>query len=99
MNLFFFLVSFSKKWENNIFDEKLAFSFVYFQCGVPDGGLVPKSLYKEEYSDKSPEGPPLSINSEYQTSYVVRDYPHEVSLIFTLLTLLEIGRKLKQIEY
>lgn len=47
-------------------------------CGVPEGGLVPKSLYKEEYSDKSPEGPPLSINSEYQTSYVVRDYPHEV---------------------
>ena len=50
-----------------------------FQCDVPDGGLVPKSLYKEEYSDKLPEGPPLSIDSLYQTSYVVKDYPHEVS--------------------
>jgi len=39
---------------------------------------VPKSLYKEEYSDKLPEGPPLSIDSLYQTSYVVKDYPHEV---------------------
>ena len=50
------------------------------QCDVPEGGLVPKSLYKEEYSDKSPEGPPLSIDSLYQTSYVVKDFPHEVSL-------------------
>ncbi|XP_063444838.1 SEC14-like protein 1 isoform X1 [Mytilus trossulus] len=47
-------------------------------CDVPEGGLVPKALYKEEYSDKSPEGPPLSIDSLYQTSYVVKDFSHEV---------------------
>ncbi|KAK3091561.1 hypothetical protein FSP39_020820 [Pinctada imbricata] len=47
-------------------------------CHVPDGSLVPKSLYKEEFMDKSPEGPPLSIDSCYLTSHVVKDYPHEV---------------------
>lgn len=48
------------------------------QCDVPDGGLVPKSLYREEYQDKSPEGPPLSVDSCYNTSHVVKDFPHEV---------------------
>ncbi|XP_078316638.1 SEC14-like protein 5 isoform X2 [Crassostrea virginica] len=47
-------------------------------CDVPDGGLVPKSLYREEYQDKSPEGPPLSVDSCYNTSHVVKDFPHEV---------------------
>lgn len=51
---------------------------------MPDGGLVPKSLYKEEYQDKSPEGPPLSVDSCYNTSHVVKDFPHEVRNQHTL---------------
>lgn len=40
-------------------DEKYIPDFLggHCYCDVPDGGLVPKSLYKEEYQDKSPEGP------------------------------------------
>ncbi|XP_067673687.1 SEC14-like protein 5 isoform X1 [Haliotis asinina] len=46
-------------------------------CDVPDGGLVPKSLYQEELVDKSPDEPPLSVDSLYNTAHVVKDYPHE----------------------
>ncbi|KAJ8318370.1 hypothetical protein KUTeg_003461 [Tegillarca granosa] len=47
-------------------------------CDVPEGNMVPKSLYKEEFSDKSPDGPPLSTDSLYNTAHVVKDFPHEV---------------------
>ena len=55
--------------------------FIVFQCDVPEGGLVPKSLYREEYTDRSPDEPPLHIGeSLYMTSHVVKDYPHEVTV-------------------
>lgn len=48
-------------------------------CDVPEGGLVAKSLYREEYVDRSPDDPPLHIGeSLYMTSHVVKEYPHEV---------------------
>lgn len=48
-------------------------------CDVPEGSLVPKSLYKEEFMDRSPEEPPLNVDgSLYQTSYIIKDYPNEV---------------------
>ncbi|ESP04007.1 hypothetical protein LOTGIDRAFT_212187 [Lottia gigantea] len=47
-------------------------------CGVPEGGLVPKSLYQEDLIDKSPDDPPLSVDSLYLTAYVLKDFPHEV---------------------
>ncbi|XP_053381314.1 SEC14-like protein 1 [Mercenaria mercenaria] len=48
-------------------------------CDVPEGALVPKSLYKEEYMDRSPDEQPLNVaNSLYQTSHIIKDYPHEV---------------------
>lgn len=48
-------------------------------CDVPDGGLVPKSLYLEDLIDRSPEeSSTLSPNSLYQTSPVVKEFPHEV---------------------
>lgn len=51
----------------------------FFQCDVPEGGLVPKSLYKEDYIDRSPDDPPLHLgDSLYMTAHVVKDYPHEV---------------------
>ncbi|XP_060065339.1 SEC14-like protein 1 [Ylistrum balloti] len=49
-------------------------------CDVPEGGLVPKSLYKEEFTEKAPEGPPLSTDSLYQTCHIVKDFPHEVMI-------------------
>ena len=50
-----------------------------FQCHVPDGGAVPKSLYmKDEETDKSPDEPSLTTDSIYQTAHVVKEYPHEV---------------------
>lgn len=63
-------------------DEKYIPDFLggHCYCDVLDGGLVPKSLYKEEYQDKSPEGPPLSVDSCYNTSHVVKDFPHEVMI-------------------
>ena len=52
---------------------------MFFQCDVPEGGLVPKSLYKEDYIDRSPDEPPLTIgDSLYLTAQVVKEYPHEV---------------------
>lgn len=48
-------------------------------CDVPEGALVPKSLYKEEYMDRSPDEQPLNVaNSLYQTSNIIKDYPNEV---------------------
>ncbi|KAK7111754.1 SEC14-like protein 1 isoform X2 [Littorina saxatilis] len=48
-------------------------------CDVPEGGLVPKSLYQEELIDRSPdEQSALSPSSLYQTAHVVREFPHEV---------------------
>ncbi|XP_076458817.1 SEC14-like protein 1 isoform X2 [Babylonia areolata] len=48
-------------------------------CGVPEGGLVPKSMYQEELIDRSPDEPSsLSPNSLYQTAHVVKDFPNEV---------------------
>ncbi|KAK7501943.1 hypothetical protein BaRGS_00006695 [Batillaria attramentaria] len=49
-------------------------------CDVPEGGLVPKSLYQEQLMDGSPDDPPLSHDSLYQTAHVVKDFPHEVLL-------------------
>ncbi|XP_064624503.1 SEC14-like protein 1 [Lineus longissimus] len=50
-------------------------------CGVPEGGLVPKSLYqaecREHEEDLAPE-PPLFADSLYHTAYIVKDYPHEL---------------------
>lgn len=49
------------------------------QCDVPEGALVPKSLYKEEFMDGSPDEQPLNAtNSLYQTSHIIKDYPNEV---------------------
>jgi hypothetical protein len=53
--------------------------YVVLQCDVPEGALVPKSLYKEEYMDRSPDEQPLNVaNSLYQTAHIIKDYPHEV---------------------
>lgn len=49
-------------------------------CDVPEGGLVPKSLYQEDLMDGSPDEPPLTHDSLYQTSHVVKEFPHEVLL-------------------
>ncbi|CAG5123336.1 unnamed protein product, partial [Candidula unifasciata] len=46
-------------------------------CDVPEGGLVPKSLYQEELVDRSPEEHPLSTDSLYHTASVVKEFPHE----------------------
>ncbi|XP_052266424.1 SEC14-like protein 5 isoform X3 [Dreissena polymorpha] len=48
-------------------------------CDVPEGAMVPKSLYKEEFTDWSPDEPPLTVsNSPYTTTFVIKDYPNEV---------------------
>ncbi|KAI8794138.1 SEC14-like protein 1 isoform X1 [Biomphalaria glabrata] len=47
-------------------------------CDVPEGGLVPKSLYQEDLVDRSPEEQTLSTDSLYQTAAVAKDFPHEV---------------------
>lgn len=57
--------------------------FDVFQCHIPDGGVVPKSLYmKDDDADKSPDEPTFATDSIYQTTHVVKDYPHEVILIY-----------------
>ncbi len=53
------------------------------QCDVPEGGLVPKSLYysreeDEENKDRSPEESPFGGDTLYHTAYVMKDWPHEV---------------------
>jgi hypothetical protein len=59
------------------------------QCGVPDGGLVPKSLYQEDLLDRSPDEPStLSPNSLYQTAHVVREFPNEVIFFHSLVVVL-----------
>ena len=56
------------------------------QCDVPEGGLVPKSLYMnrddedEKDKDRSPEESPFGTDSLYHTAYVMKDWPHEVIL-------------------
>ena len=46
---------------------------------MPEGGLVPKSLYKEEHVDRSPDEPPIHIgDSLYNTAHVVKEFPNEV---------------------
>ena len=58
------------------------FHLCVLQCGVPEGGLVPKSLYQEEMVDRSPDEPAsLSPSSLYQTAHVVRDFPNEVMVL------------------
>ncbi|WAQ97346.1 S14L1-like protein [Mya arenaria] len=48
-------------------------------CDVPEGALVPKSLYKEEFIDRSPDEPPLNVNNSlYTTAHIIKDYPNEV---------------------
>ena len=48
---------------------------------MPEGGLVPKSLYNEELVDKSPDEPSsLTPNSLYHTAHVVKEFPHEVNI-------------------
>ena len=51
------------------------------QCSVPNGSLVPKSLYDEDLQDRSQdELSALSSSSLYQTALIVKDFPHEVSV-------------------
>ena len=64
----------------------LPFNPVYkMQCHVPEGGPVPKSLYKisddelDRDKDRSPEDTPFTLDGLYHTAFVVRDFPHEVS--------------------
>ena len=52
------------------------------QCDVPEGHLVPKSLYCEELTEKSVEEQTLSTDSLYLTAVVVKDFPHEVKFTF-----------------
>jgi len=54
------------------------------QCAVPEGGLVPKSLYtssSDEEVDKDrglvEDCSLLSPDANYHTAYVVRDFPQE----------------------
>ncbi|KAK3604295.1 hypothetical protein CHS0354_011367 [Potamilus streckersoni] len=48
-------------------------------CHVPEGGMVPKALYKEDFVERSPDDPPLHVpDSLYQTALIIKDYPHEV---------------------
>ena len=43
---------------------------------------MPKSLYKEDFLDPSPDEPPLHMgNSLYLTAFVIKDYPNEVSIL------------------
>ena len=57
------------------------------QCDVPEGALVPKSLYKEEYMDLSPDEPSLNVNNSlYTTAHVIKDYPNEVIINFSWKT-------------
>ena len=55
-----------------------------FECNVPEGGLVPKSLYfnreEDEERDRSPEDSPFGGDSLYHTAYVMKDWPHEVDI-------------------
>ena len=60
--------------------------FVYFlstslQCHVPDGGLVPKTLYfpTSEQDSLESRAAPFVLDGLYMTSLVVKDFPHEVS--------------------
>lgn len=59
-----------------------AWFVLYLQCDVPEGGLVPKTLYMgddDSEKDRSPDETPFGGESLYHTAYVVKDYPHEVS--------------------
>lgn len=53
------------------------------QCGVPEGGIVPKSMYtsiSDEDIDveRAPDENVFGVDSIYHTAYVVKDFPHEV---------------------
>ena len=57
------------------------------QCDVPEGGIVPKSLYAVEddmEKDRSPEDSHFRSDSLYHTAYVHKDFPHEVSVLVEL---------------
>lgn len=50
---------------------------LYFQCEVPEGGLVPKSLYRtaEELENEDLK---LCTETIYQSASVFKGAPHEV---------------------
>lgn len=86
MNFFIYLIMFFSILCFVISKIKLTTcSLLLFQCDVPEGALVPKSLYKEEFFDRSPDEPPLHMgNSLYLTAFIIKDYPNEVG--FTWLS-------------
>lgn len=53
--------------------------YLYFQCEVPEGGLVPKSLYRtaEELENEDIK---LWTETIYQSASVFKGAPHEVRL-------------------
>jgi len=55
------------------------------QCAVPDGGLIPKSLYiassDEDVSRERTDETLLGPEAIYHTAYAVRDFPHEVQFV------------------
>ena len=48
---------------------------------MPDGGLVPKTLYfpTSEQDSLESRAAPFVLDGLYMTSLVVKDFPHEVS--------------------
>jgi len=52
---------------------------VFIQCDVPEGGLVPKSLYRTA-EDLENEEVKLWNESIYKSASVLKGYPHEVQL-------------------
>jgi len=57
---------------------------VFIQCDVPEGGLVPKSLYRTA-EDLENEEVKLWNESIYKSASVLKGYPHEVQLIHSTL--------------
>ena len=78
-------------WHSQIIHIFKHFALV-FQCDVPEGGLVPKSLYfnreEEEDKDRSPDESPFSRDTLYHTAYVMKDWPHEVTISLDSVNLL-----------
>ena len=49
----------------------------WLQCDVPDGGIVPKSLYMADDEIDTDESS-FRVDNVYHTAYVQKDYAHEV---------------------
>ncbi|CAH1794678.1 unnamed protein product [Owenia fusiformis] len=51
-------------------------------CNIPEGGMVPKSMYmshdEDSDKDRSPDMPKMCEDSLYHTAHVVKDFPQEV---------------------